>query len=107
MLKTKIEIKKWIKENFKNKIDFEEFLYFDWLENAIKNGSVLKQNYRDQYIALKSDWEELHNTIKDLPEILIVERFGNQTHETMRTPLNYMQYFYSQDEEKRIKVFKN
>ena len=50
--------------------------------------------------------EQLHSSIKDLPEIQIVERFGRETHITMRTPLNYMSGFYYSDAEKRNKLFK-
>ena len=106
MLKTKIAITKWIKSNFKNEHDFYNFLEYNYLNLFIEEGRKLFPQYQEEYNKLKIQWEQLHSSIKDLPEIQIVERFGRETHITMRTPLNYMSGFYYSDAERRSKVFK-
>ena len=106
MLKTKIAITKWIESNFKNEHDFYNFLEYDYLNMIVQNGRKLLSQYQEQYNSLKLKWEELHNSINDLPEIQIVERYGRETHKTMRTPLNYMNWFYYSDEKRRNKLFK-
>ncbi len=106
-MKTKIAITQWIKNNFNNENDFENFLEYDRLNGFIQNGKILLPKYQEQYNELKQRWEVLHNTINKLPELEIVERFGNETHKTMRTPLNYMSYFYYTDCKRRIKLFKS
>ena len=106
MLKTKIAITKWIESNFKNEHDFYNFLEYDYLNMFVQNGRKLLSQYQEQYNSLKLKWEELHNSINDLPEIQIVERYGRETHKTMRTPLNYMSGFYYSDAERRNKLFK-
>jgi hypothetical protein len=104
-VKTKITITQWIKSNFKNEQDFNNFLEYDLLNRFIQNGRKLIPQYQEKYNILKLQWEALHNTINNLPEIEIVERFGRETHKTMRTPLNYMSYFYNSDVERREKLF--
>jgi hypothetical protein len=106
MLKTKIAITKWIKNNFPNEKDFKDFLEYDCINGFVEDGKKLLPKYQDQYNILKTKWETLHNTIKDLPEIEIVECFGREVHKTMRTPLNYMSDFYFTDVKRRLKLFK-
>lgn len=106
MLKTKIAITQWIKKNFKSQQDFEEFLEYDYLNSFVQDGRKLLPQYQAEYDILKSKWQTLHNTINNLPEIEIWERFGRETHKTMRTPLNYMSSFYYSDCTKREKLFK-
>jgi len=106
MLKTKIAISQWIKGNFKNTKEFEDFLEYDYLNSFVQDGKKLLPQYQEQYNNLKLQWETLHNTIKNLPEIDIVERFGRETHKTMRTPLNYMSGYYHCDVQRRNKLFK-
>ena len=69
MLKTKIAITKWIKENFKNEDEFKDFLEYDYLNGFVQDGRKLLPQYQAEYNILKSKWETLHNTIKDLPEM--------------------------------------
>jgi len=102
MLKTKITITKWIESNFKNEHDFYSFLEYDYLNMFVQDGKKLIPQYQEQYNNLKLKWEELHNSINYLPEIQIVERYGKETHKTMRTPLNYMNWFYYSDEKEGI-----
>ena len=106
MLKTKIAITKWAKNNFKNANEFEGFLEYDYLNSFVQDGKKLLPKYDEEYQTLKPLWETLHNTINTLPEVEIVERFGRETHKTMRTPLNYLSSFYYADAERRIKLFK-
>jgi len=106
MLKTKIAITKWIKSNFKDQHEFYSFLDYDYLNSFVQDGRKLFPKYEEKYNKLKIQWEELHNSIKNLPEIQIVERFGRETHKTMRTPLNYMSGFYYSDAGRRNKLFK-
>lgn len=106
MLKTKIAITQWIKKNFKSQQDFEEFLEYDYLNGFVQDGRKLLPQYQAEYDILKPKWQTLHNTINNLPEIEIWERFGRETHKTMITPLNYMSSFYYSDCTKREKLFK-
>lgn len=101
MLKTKIDIIKWIKNNFKNEQDFENFLEYDYLNQFVESGKNLLPQYQEKYNNLKLQWEKLHSTIKNMPEIEIVECFGKEVHKTMRTPLNYMNYYYYFDAQKK------
>ena len=105
-MKTKIAITKWIKNTFKNAKEFESFLDYDYLNLFVRDGRKLLPKYQEQYNELKLKWEALHNTIKDLPEVEIVECFGREVHKTMRTPLNYMSGFYYSDEQRRDRLFK-
>ncbi len=104
-MKTKIAITKWIKSNFNNEKDFKNFLEYDYLDSFVQDGKKLLPKYQDEYDKLKIQWEALHSSIKELPEIEMVERFGKETHKTMRTPLNYISGFYYSDAKRRNKLF--
>jgi len=106
MLKTKIAVTKWIKNNFINGENLAKFIEFTNLHEFILEGRTLKPEYMEVYEVGKEKYLSVFNSIKDLPEIEIVERFGNETHKTMRTPLNYMWYMYANDAKKRNKLFK-
>lgn len=105
-MKTKIGITKWIKQTFKNEQDFNEFLQFADTFTLVQCGMRLNSNYVEWYENNKTKYQTILDSIKDLPELEIVERFGKETHYTMRTPLNYMSYFYGTDQKRRIKLFK-
>lgn len=107
MLKTKISIIKWIKTNFKNSNELKDFLEYDWLHQFIVDKRKLFPQYQKQYDSLKLHWAVLHDSVKALPEIEIVECFGNEIHKTKMTPLDYMSNMYYSDIQKRDSLFLN
>ena len=61
--------------------------------------------YQKQYEDLSKVYGHVYDSIKDLPEIQVTERFGKETHITMQTPLTYMLGRYGSDAEARSFLF--
>lgn len=105
-LSTKMAISKWIKQTFKTKNDFENFLNFAELHSCVLDGKQLLPTYQQQYNNLKNQYSNIYKTIADMPLFTITERYGKMVEQEQRTPLNYIEMKYGTDEKLRTALYK-
>jgi hypothetical protein len=105
-LNTKMAISKWIKQTFKTKNDFENFLNFAELHSCVLDGKQLLPTYQQQYNNLKNQYSNIYKTIVDMPLFTITERYGKMVEQEQRTPLNYIEMKYGTDEKLRTALYK-
>lgn len=93
-MKTKIDVIKWIKSNFKNADDLYSFCEY------------YRQTSIGLTVAQDNKLSDLLNSIKDLPPIFLNEICGQIRHTYKQTPLLYIVNHYSQDCKARDNIFK-
>lgn len=112
-IRNTIEARNFCKKYFSNAEELKNFLDFAQLKTMInyyfsqnKKFPTLTEEYKLIMEKSPSFYRHLYYQVIYLPKMNISLRYGKEVHKEQRTPLNYLIWWYGNDEKRRMSLYK-